>query len=156
MSEPVLERILSLLEARSVDYERIDHPPASSAVEAAELRGTPIDLGVKAIFFKIDSVFAIFALSAERSLQSSKIARALKVRRLRFAHGDELREMTGLLPGAVPPFGEPVLPFPLYLDPSVLERESLVFTAGSRDTSLCLATVDYRKVARPEVFPFAR
>lgn len=151
----VLARILARLEAAGCVFERIDHPPVSSAEEAAAVRGTPLELGVKAILFKVDRAFAIFAMNAARAMRSAKIRKALHARRTRFATRDELLAMTGLEPGGVPPFGEPVLPFPLYADPSVFTGQELVFTAG-RTTSLRLRRADYLRVAEPVVFPFTR
>lgn len=123
---------------------------------ASPARPLPLALGVKSILFKIDRSFALFAMSAAREMSSASIRKALGVRRTRFASRRELDEMTGLAPGAVPPFGEPVLPFPLYADPSALEHEAVVFTAGSRTTSIRLATADYRRIAAPRVVAFTR
>lgn len=157
MAQEVLGRILALLDVAGVAYERVEHAAVSSAEEAAAVRGTPLELGVKAILFKIDQAFAVFAMGADRALHSAKIRKGLKVRRTRFATREELAELTGLPPGAVPPFGEPVLPFRLYLDPSVLGREELIFTAGSRTTSIRMATADYRRLAAPRrVLSFVR
>lgn len=147
--------VLRLLTDARTPFERIEHPPVSSAEEAAQARGTPLERGVKAILFKIDRDFAIFAMNAACALHSAKVRKVLGVRRTRFASRDELLAMTGLAPGGVPPFGEPVLPFPLYADPSVFVAETLVFTAG-RTTSIQLASADYRDVAAPRVFAFTR
>jgi len=155
-SEPVLHRIVALLEEAGCSYESLEHSPVSSAREAAAARDTELEEGVKAIFLKYDDRFGIFALSAARELRSARIRRGLRVRRTRFATPAELAAMTGLIPGAVPPFGEPVLPFPLFADPSVFERRTMVFTAGSRTRSIRMATADYRRVARPRVVAFVR
>lgn len=149
--EPVLERILALLDAAGCRYQRIEHEPVSGAEDAARVRGSELAAGVKAILFKIDRRFALLAMAADRRLRSARIRRALGVKRTRFASREELLELTGLAPGAVPPFGEPVLPFPLYADPSVFAGDEVIFTAGSRTTSLRMATADYRRLAAPEV-----
>ena len=154
--EPVLQRIVSLLDDAGCAYELIEHGSVSTAREAAAARATDLDEGAKAILLKYDGEFGIFALNAAREIRSALIRRGLKVRRTRFAYRDELRAMTGLKPGAVPPFGEPVLPFPLFADPTIERHDTMVFTAGSRTTSIRMATADYRRVARPRMFPFAR
>ena len=154
--ESVLQRILTLLEASECPYEVIGHGSVSTAREAAAARATDLAEGAKAILLKHDGEFGIFVLSAARQIRSAKIRRGLRVRRTRFAYREELRQMTGLLPGAVPPFGEPVLPFPLFADPSIERHETMVFTAGSRTTSIRMATADYLRIARPRVFDFAR
>jgi Ala-tRNA(Pro) deacylase len=153
---PVFERIVVLLEAHGCPFELIEHAAAATAEEAAAARGTGLDQGTKAIVFKYGTEFGVFAMSAERAVHSAKIRRSLGVQRTRFATRRELREMTGLPPGAVPPFGDPVLPFPLFADPSVLDREEMCFTAGRRTASIRLSTSDYRRVARPQVFSFVR
>ena len=156
MPSNIFQRILTLLDGEGCAYELLEHEAVSSAREAAEKRGTELDEGVKAIFLKYDDRFGIFALSAERELRSAWIRRGLRVKRTRFATREELARMIGLVPGEVPPFGEPVLPFPLFADPSVFEHPTVVFTAGSRTRSVRMATADYERIARPRVVPFVR
>jgi Ala-tRNA(Pro) deacylase len=48
-----------------------------------------------------------------------------------------------------------VLPFDLFVDPSVLANEVVAFNAGSLTESIILATADYRRLAQPVVFDFA-
>ena len=152
----VAERIVELLRAHDVGFEEIRHSPAATAAEAAAARGTELASGTKAILFKYGDRFGIFAMSADRSLRSARIRHELGVQRTRFANAAELGRLTGLEPGAVPPFGEPILPFPLFADPSVLARDVMLFTAGARTLSIRLRTADYRAVARPRVFAFTR
>ena len=154
--EPVLQRIITLLDDDGCPYEIIEHGSVSTADEAAAERATPLDEGAKAILLKYDGDFGIFVLSAARQVRSALVRRGLKVRRTRFAYTEELLAMTGLVPGSVPPFGEPVLPFPLFVDPSVLDNRAMVFTAGSRKTSIRMATADYRRIAKPRELAFAR
>ena len=61
------------------------------------------------------------------------------------------------MPGSVPPFGEPILPLPLYVDRAIEENERIAFNAGSLTDSVILAVPDYFRLARPtRVFEFAR
>ena len=82
------------------------------------------------------------------------LRRALKARRSRFATPDELRERTGLVPGSVPPFGEPILPFPLYVDSAIRDNQRIAFNAGSLTDSIIMAVEDYLPLAQPRrMFP---
>ena len=74
---------------------------------------------------------------------------------LRFATADELMDLTGLVPGSVPPFGEPVLPFPLFVDESIEANDRIAFNAGSLTDSVVLSTVDSLRVAGGEIFRFS-
>ena len=112
-------------------------------------------MGGKALLIKVDDVYRLFVLSADRKLDSAAVKRRFSARKMRFATPEELAELTGLVPGSVPPFGQPLLPFPLYVDPSVFENERVAFNAGSLTDSIVMATEDYRRVALPEVFEFA-
>jgi len=152
----VLESIRTLLATHRVDYEEIPHPPVSSAEEAAAARGTPLAMGAKSIVLKADDRFLLLAFSAARVLSAKALRRGLGVSRTRFARRDELAELTGLAPGAVPPFGEPVLPLPLYADPSLLAEETIAFTPGVADRSFVVASAGWRAVARPRIVPFTR
>jgi len=53
------------------------------------------------------------------------------VKKIRFASTEELLQLTGLVPGSIPPFGYPLLPFELFVDASILANEKIAFNAGS-------------------------
>lgn len=103
----------------------------------------------------MDDTFRLFVLSADRKLDSGAIKQHFGAKRTRFATPEELMRMTGLVPGSVPPFGAPILPFPLYTDPSVFENDRVAFNAGSLTDSMVIPIEDYRRLAQPEVFRFA-
>ena len=156
MSAAVAAAIRQLLADHGVPFEEIAHPPVSNAEEAAQARGTPLEMGAKSIVLKADGVFRLLVLPASRQLSASGLRRALAVRRTRFADRRELAELTGLAPGTVPPFGEPVLPLPLVADAALLELERIAFTPGVADRSMIVPTAGWNAVARPEVAAFTR
>jgi Ala-tRNA(Pro) deacylase len=67
---------------------------------------------------------------------------------------DELRALTGLEPGAVPPFGA-LFGLPTFVDIHLLDQPRIAFNAGSRTTSLILSTADYARLAEATVGHFA-
>ncbi len=156
MSETVLDAICDLLDRESVDYRRVHHEPTYTSEESARVRGESVRIGGKAILMKTDDVFRLFVLSAALKVHSRAIKKELGLSRLRFASGEELQELTGLVPGSVPPFGRPILPLELYCDPSVFENDKVAFNAGSLTDSIIMLTKDYRRIAKPVVFTFAR
>ena len=102
-------------------------------------------------------MFRLFVLPADRKLDSSAIRRHLGVRRTRFATIEELNDLVGLVPGAVPPFGEPILPFTLYADDSVgMETDKVAFNAGLLTHSIIMSASDWATIARPIRFRFAK
>jgi prolyl-tRNA editing enzyme YbaK/EbsC (Cys-tRNA(Pro) deacylase) len=155
MDNPVLQAIRDLLRREGIAFREVQHAPTYTSEESAKARGEDVRIGGKAILMKTDDIFRLFVVSAARKIDSGAIKRHFGLKKLRFATADELRELTGLVPGSVPPFGEPVLPFELFVDPSVLENDRIAFNAGSLTDSIILATADYQQVARPVVFEFA-
>ena len=152
---PKLPRILELLDDAEISYRRISHEPTLTSEDSARARGESLETGGKALLLKAGDRFAVFVLSAALKLDSQAVKKRLGVRSLRFATAEELMELTGLVPGSVPPFGEPVLPFPLYVDESIEGNERIAFNAGSLTDSLVLGTADYLRVARGELFRFS-
>lgn len=152
---PKLPRILELLDDAEISYRRISHEPTRTSEDSARARGESLETGGKALLLKAGDRFAVFVLSAALKLDSHAVKKHLGSRSLRFATADELMEMTGLVPGSVPPFGEPLLPFPLYIDESIEANERIAFNAGSLTDSLVLETADYLRIAGGEVFRFS-
>ena len=157
MSAGVLDRIRRLLDEKHAVYRVVDHLPTLTSEESAAARGEPLDVGAKALLLKTDDVFRLFILCADLGLDSGAIRKQLGVKKTRFATPEELLELTGLVPGSVPPFGEPVLPFELYADDQIgVRHDRVAFNAGSLTTSIILSAVDWQRIANPQRFTFAK
>ena len=156
MTSVVLITICHWLEEREVSYRLVNHVETRTSEESAQARGEPLEVGGKAILMKTDDKYRLFVLSARLKVESAKIKRQLGIRKLRFATAEELLDLTGLVPGSVPPFGRPILPFELYVDHSVLENERIAFNAGSLTDSIIMSTQDYQFVANATLCDFAK
>jgi Ala-tRNA(Pro) deacylase len=153
MSETILSAIRRRLTEAGVEFREVEHEPTYTSAESAAARGEELGVGAKALLLQADGTFCLFVVPADQRLDSRAVKRELGVKRLRFATADELRELTGLVPGAVPPFGEPILPFALYADTSVGARSNKVaFNAGSLTVSIIMAASDWEAVAQPRRF----
>src|SRR6185369_1284460 len=103
------------------------------------------------------NLFRLFVLCADRKLDSAAVKRQLAVKKVRFATAEELQELTGLVPGTVPPFGPPILPFELFADVEVGQRyDRVAFNAGSLTDSIILPASDWEAIAKPMRFAFAK
>jgi len=152
----VLASIRSLLREAGMAFREIHHAPTLTSQDSARERGEELRFGGKALLMRIEEEFALFVLPADLKADSGIIRRELGARRMRFATREELFEKTGLVPGSVPPFGKPILPFPLYVDARIEGHPRIAFNAGMLTDSIILAIPDYLQVARPErMFPFA-
>ncbi len=117
MSSALFPVIKEWLDSRSIPYREVHHAPTATSEESARARGEDISVGGKALLLKVDDSFKLFVLSAALKVDAGRIRKHFGARKLRFATPEELRELTGLVPGAVPPFGEPITPFELYVAP---------------------------------------
>lgn len=151
----ILDSIRRLLGDAGVSFREVQHAPTFTSEESAKARGEELRTGGKALLLKTDDVFRLFVLPADRRLDSAAVKRHLGVKKTRFATADELKELTGLVPGSVPPFGPPILPFELDVDETIRGNERIAFNAGSLTDSIILATADYLAVARPTLLEFS-
>ncbi|MEZ4698880.1 MAG: YbaK/EbsC family protein [Rhodothermales bacterium] len=149
------ERIRALLDDAGVAYRHIHHEPTPTSADSARARGESIAIGAKALVMKVDETFRLFVLSAALRSDARAIRRFFGASKSRFATPEELLDLTGLVPGSVPPFGRPVLDLDLFVDPSVFANERMAFNAGSLTDSIIMAPEAYRALANPVVFSFA-
>ncbi len=150
-----MNTIRTWLDSEGVAFREVHHAPTRTSEDSAKARGEELRIGGKALLIKVDDAFRLFVLSADRKLDSGALKSHFRAKKTRFATAEELAELTGLAPGSVPPFGAPILPFPVYADPSVFANERIAFNAASLTDSIVMQSADYRRIAAPEVFEFA-
>jgi prolyl-tRNA editing enzyme YbaK/EbsC (Cys-tRNA(Pro) deacylase) len=151
----MLEKIKSWLSSNGVTFTERHHEPTLTSEDSARARGEELRVGGKALLIKVDETFKLFVISAAQKLDSKKIRQHFNAKKSRFASKEELQEKTGLVPGSVPPFGAPILPFELYIDISITSNERIAFNAGSLTDSLILSVPDYLRVAGGQIFQFS-
>jgi len=150
-----LDAIRDLLKSNAITFRELHHEPTTTSEASAQVRGEPLHIGGKAILLKTDDAFRLFVLPADRKLDSAAVKKHLGLKKTRFAATDELLQLTGLVPGSVPPFGRPILEFDLYVDDALTKNDRIAFNAGSLTDSIFLPMSDYLRVAQPTVFPFS-
>ena len=154
MPQPVFERIETLLEAHGVAFDVLRHRPVYTSEEAAQVRGTPLSSGAKALVCKADARFVMFVIPADRRLASKEVRRARGWRKLRFASAEEVERLTGLAPGSIPPFGS-LFDLPTLCDKRLAENETINFNAGDHSVSVSMRYEDYIRAEDPELGTFA-
>jgi Ala-tRNA(Pro) deacylase len=152
----MFEEIKEWLSAQSISFKEIHHGPVETSEEAAKARGEDLSIGGKALVLKIDDSFKLCVLSAARKLDSGALKKHFGAKKLRFADRDELKDLTGLVPGSVPPFGKPLIDLALFLDQSILQNQKIAFNAGSLNDSIIMSVQDYLKVAKPVILAFSK
>ncbi len=149
----VTNRLIALLDEAGAEYRLVEHDPVFTSEEAAEVRGTALEEGAKALVVKADEQYYNLVISAAKRVDNAKLRSILNTRRVRFARPEELHELTGCWPGAVPPFGQ-LFDLPTLLDESLADKSQASFNAGSHTVSVVMPGEDFRRAleARGEDF----
>lgn len=154
-NEQIWEQIRAVLLNAAVEFRELSHEPTLTSEESAQVRNEPLYVGAKALLIKTDDLFRLFVLPADAKLDSPALKKQLAVKKTRFATREELHQLTGLVPGSVPPFGQPILPFELYADPSIGSRENKVaFNAGLLTRSIIMKATDWKAIAQARLLCF--
>jgi len=154
MKASAFERVEQVLRQHGVSFEVLRHPPVFTSEAAAAVRGVPLSSGAKALICKVDDRFVMFVIPADRKLDSKQVRQALGVRALRFASAEELRQLTSLTPGAVPPLGS-LFGLATHCDVRLAENERINFNAGDHSISVSMRYADFLQVERPSLGRFA-
>lgn len=152
----VFESLLRFIIKSKITFKHVHHQPTYTSQESAQARGESLDIGAKAMIIKLDDEFSLFVVSASQKLDSKKIKALTGCRSIRFATPEELFDLTGLVPGSVPPFGTPMLPFNLYVDESIRRLSKVAFNAGSLTDSLIIKTDDYLRLSNGTICSFSQ
>lgn len=150
----VFDRIVDLLTRHGADFRVMEHAPVRTSEQAAQVRGTPLERGAKALVLDTGDDLVMAVISAARRTDFRKLKAHLGSRRLQLASAEAVKERTGCLPGGVPPFGN-LFGLRVLMDPSLRAVGRIDFNAGERTRSMDLRRDDYERTVRPEVVDFA-
>ena len=123
--------------------------------EAAKVRNTTIDQGAKALVMYGDKQPMMLVLSAATSADLHAFKQLYKVKDLRMASKDEVKQITGLEVGSIPPFGS-LFKIQTYVDEKLSNHEEIVFNAGLRTKSIKIKYADWLKLENPVVGNFSK
>jgi len=153
---PVLDRLVAALRGAGIGFSEMHHGPVYTSAEAAQVRGTTLHSGAKALILKGEDSFVMAVLPADMALDSNGVRKLLGVKRMRFATKEEVFEITGgLTPGSIPPFGS-LFNLPTICDERLSENERINFNAGSHSDSIQMSCRDYVAYESPRIASVAK
>jgi len=155
--EKTNRKVVEMLQSCAVPFETSTHAPVRTSEEAAQVRGATLASGAKAMLLSIkpSNEFVLAVISAAAKMDSKAARKAIGCKTTRFATEEEVRTVTGCLPGAVPPFGS-VWGIRSYMDTSLqTQGEEINFNAGLRTFSIKMTVADYLKAEGPTVCSFS-
>ena len=132
--------VTGYLDARGIPYEVIHHEPSTTSLEEAHSLHMDADHVLKAVVIDTRGRHAVAVIPASRRLDMYLVRGALDDQAAHLATEDELqKDFPSIELGAAPVLGW-MLGAETLVDPSVLERDTIVFAAGTRTESVRVRT----------------
>lgn len=144
----VFARIIELLEANHIQYQSLEHEPTRTCADAARIRGTTLEQGAKALVCMADKKPVLIVLPCSRKLDVKLFKQTFGVKDLRFATTDEVRQLTGLEIGSIPPLGR-LFNLHTHLDLALSSQKQIAFNAGDISRSVIMDYTDYLHLENP-------
>ena len=146
----ISDRLAKFLKEKSIPFEIMKHEPVYTSEQAAVVRGVSLSSGAKALICKTNNDYVLFVMPGDRRLATKRVRKELGLKKFRFASEEELFELTGLKPGAIPPFGS-FWSIQTICDIALAEEEKINFNAGDHCISFSLSFKDFQGVENPRM-----
>ena len=145
----ILDRLGAPYEIRAYDED------ALTAQEAATKLGLPLDRVFKTLVTRGDRTGVLLAcLPGSRELDLRALARLSGNKRVELVPVTEIHKLTGYLRGGVSPLGSRRA-YPLFLDESARNQETISVSAGMRGMQLLVRPDDLARAAAATIAPIA-
>lgn len=144
------EKIIHFFQLHNIHYEEIHHEPIFTMEQTKNIPGISLHEGIKSLLLHINSGFVLIVLSGIQRLHSKKLKKILRVKDLRFATPDEVKEIMGCEIGACYPLGN-LLSLPLYVDERIQTNKIISFTPGIHTKTVKIQWGDYNRYVKPVI-----
>jgi len=144
------EEIINLLKINNIPYKEIKHEPVYTSEQAAKVRGISISQGAKSLLLKCGDDFILVVLPGDRKVDSKKLKSLLKVKDLRFALLNEVKDKMGCEIGACYPFGN-LIGLPTYVDNALSKNDIISFNPGLHTRSIEIKFRDFYLLVKPKM-----
>lgn len=143
------------LEATGESFEIIDcDPELADTARFCEHYGYAPEESANTILVRTKTGEARFVaclvLATTRLDVNKRVRKLMGARKVSFAGADETRELTGMEPGGVTPFGLP-RDVPLWIDERIMDCERVILGGGGRDTKIIVPPAALGSLVNAEV-----
>jgi Ala-tRNA(Pro) deacylase len=151
-----VSQVTEHLQRRGVPFEVIPHGQAFTSLDEAQALGIAAGEVVKTVMVHAVSGPVLVAVPGYRRLDMPLVRTAVGDHHARLATEEELaREFSDYELGALPPLGS-LLRAHVYVDPEVMDHDTVVFAAGSQTESVKIRTEDLFRDEPVTVAPLSR
>ncbi len=151
----VFEKILELLDNNHIKFSVFEHEPVFTSVEAAKVRDdAKLKQGAKALIMLADTKPIMIVLPGSHRVNSKLFKQLFSIKDLRMATPEEVKSITGVEIGAIPPLGN-LFSLPVYMDKELGYSDTIFFNPGRHDRSIKMRYTDLISVVNPTLGQFA-
>ncbi|GGF51323.1 hypothetical protein GCM10011611_67240 [Aliidongia dinghuensis] len=152
----IFERLVELFTQEKARFRVVAHDAAGRSEHVAEVRGTEIGQGAKALVCELSAAageaarHVLAIIPGDRRLDGKKLAQFCGRRKMRFAPAEVAQELTGCVIGSIPPvsFGG----LEVICDRELAGRYAeIAFNAGRLDRSIVVMVEDYLRIVQPRL-----
>lgn len=124
------------LERKGVPFEAISHEKTYTTIDEARALGIEADAVVKTLLLDTSSGHVLAVIPGDRRLDMRLVEDVVGDKHAHLATEQEIeRDLPGIELGSLPPLGG-LLKMHAYVDPEVLQHETIVFAAGTQTESI--------------------
>lgn len=144
-------KLIDFLDKNKVKYETIEHSPAYTAQEIAEIAHVSAKELAKTVIVKTDGKLSMVVLPANLKVEFDKVKEAMGGKTVELASEFEFKEkFPGCELGAMPPFGN-LFDMDVYVTKELTKDKSIAFNAGSHSELIKINYSDFEKLVKPKV-----
>jgi aspartyl-tRNA synthetase len=153
--EEILNTIVESLKTNKMKFKQYTHEAVYTSEQAAKVRNTPLKQGAKALVMIADKKPIMVVISASTKVDGKILKKYLKIRDLRMASKEEVKQLTHIEVGAIPPFGH-LFSLATYMDKKLSENKKIDFNAGLHTKSIEMLASDYISLENPTIALFSK
>lgn len=156
LSEKESQKIIQFLDGLGVQFDVLEHAPVFTSADAARVRNSKPEQGVKAIVLKASSkAFVLACVSGDKKVDLEKLAVFLNVGNVSLASPSEVLEKTGCEIGSVSPFGN-LFGLKTFFDKRILETPVVEFNIGLHTKSIRMTSQSLASAVGAEIVDIAK
>jgi len=155
LPQNIHERLCDLLSANGAVYRVVEHEPEGHSELIAKIRGNRLEQAIKSMVVQVrlnkkENMYCLANIPADCRVDFDGIKNHFDATSAAMASREKAEALTGCVIGAIPPFSfnDQLV---LLADPLIQENEEVVFNAGRLDRSIFMKSVDYFRIAKPQL-----
>jgi len=145
------EELITLVREKGVVFELLTHRPAKTCRETTQITGGAVEQGGKALVCYADSMPIMVVLPCSKRLNFQKFKTLFGFRNLRLATGAEVKKLTGLEVGSIPPFGF-LFDLPTYTEKAMGVSGKIAFSPADKGKTMIIAYEGFLDISRDVSF----